>query len=177
MAGAGGGRLLFSPIATIPFPKPLGQCQSSSELFKEMLLVHVAMALGGRARWGDCRKKTGGCVHEGSLVFLDVDPLSLLFIICKDVDFTSRPQLRCDQNTGVDTSVMFVDPRVVKVGTWGPASSTPSFPAGESLTLKLHGVPHLWAPSLTLVSVPVLCHCDQQNNAPQRCSHPNPQNP
>lgn len=174
--GPGGGRWLFSPIATIPFPKPLSQRQSSSELLEEMLLVHMAMGVGGRARWENCREKTGGHVHEGSLNFLGVDPLFLLFIICKDVDLTSS-QLQCNQNPGLDTTVAFADSRMVKFGTWGPASSTPSFPVGESLTFKLHEMPHLWVPSLTLVSTPILCHCDQQNNGPQRCSHPNPQNP
>lgn len=131
----------------------------------------------GRAHWRDRGKKIGECVHEGSLNFLGVDPLSLLLKICKNVDFTNRAQLWCNQNTGGDTAVAFVDPRVVKVGTWGQASSTPSFPVGESLTLKLHEVPHLWGPSLTLVSPLVLCHRDQHNNAPQSYSHPNLQNP
>ena len=65
VSGAWGERLLLRSISTIPFPKPLGLCQSSSELFEE---------------------------------------------------------------------------------------------------IKPHEAPHLQAASLTLVSAPVLCHCDRQNN-------------
>ena len=50
VSGAWGERLLLRTISTIPFPKPLGHCQSSSELFEEMLLARAAMALDAKHR-------------------------------------------------------------------------------------------------------------------------------